>query len=96
MSRQLLLIVLFNALICLLYVFFHVYLSTNFGYVQMEAFYLVGHGTYTGFMAIYPNFFTLFFIASIAVNLYFIVKLGRGREAKQMDLDADPRRDCLG
>ena len=30
-----------------------------------------------------PNFSFYFFWASIAVNLYFIIKLGRGRETKQ-------------
>ncbi len=44
MSKQLMLMVLFNALICLLYVFFHVYLSTQSSYVAMEAFCLDAHG----------------------------------------------------
>jgi len=83
MSKQLMLMVLFNALICLLYVFFHVYLSTQSSYVAMDAFYLDAHGADPAFWTTHWNYFTWLFVFSTLANLYFIIKLGRGREAKQ-------------
>jgi len=80
MSKQLMLMVLFNAVICLLYLFFYVYFSTQFSYVEMHAFYLVGHEPDPGFMSIHPNYFPWLFLISTAVNLYFIIKLGKSKE----------------
>jgi len=93
MSRQLKLVILVNVLLCGLFVVcnfvFGYFANLPSIHAQWNPLWL----TYYNFdylaqmggeiVAPIPNFSFYFFWISIAVNLYFIIKLGRSREAEQ-------------
>jgi hypothetical protein len=81
MSKQLIVILLFNLVIGVLFLLFNNYLWTEASYVEMDAFYIIAHGLVDpAFWTTHFNYIFWLFWLSTVVNLLFIIQLQRSKE----------------
>ncbi len=83
MSRQLKSVILVNVLISLSFLFFNIFLWTGSRTMSMNPLEILlrGAGMDYSFTSIYPNVLFWLFWLSTAVNLYFIIRFRRNKEA---------------